>query len=74
MSRRDYRLYLNDIRDCCAKIKDYTKGIGFEEFLHNPMLADAVVRNLGIIGEATKWLTGRRSPGFGISSSTSTLD
>ncbi len=56
MSRRDYRLYLIDIKDCCGKIIDYTRGVDYEEFLHNPMRIDAVVRNLITIGEAAKKL------------------
>jgi len=51
---RDYRLFLDDIRDSCAKVLRYTAGMNFEQFVDEEQVFDAVVRNLGIIGEATK--------------------
>jgi len=54
MPKRDYKLFITDIRDCANRILDYTRGKSFEEFIKNQMLIDAVVRNLEIIGEATK--------------------
>ena len=56
MSERDYRLFLTDIRDCAHKILEYVQGKSYDEFLNTPMLIDAVIRNLEIIGEATKHL------------------
>jgi uncharacterized protein with HEPN domain len=56
MSKRDYRLFINDMYDCACKILDYVKGLSFEEFIKNEMLIDAVIRNLEIIGEASKHL------------------
>lgn len=54
MSKRDYKLFIRDVRDCAKKIMDYTEGKTFEEFTENQMLIDAVIRNLEVIGEATK--------------------
>ena len=54
MPKRDYKLFITDISDCTKRILDYTKGKTFEEFVKNQMLMDAVIRNLEIIGEATK--------------------
>ncbi|VUT24180.1 MAG: hypothetical protein MASP_00379 [Candidatus Methanolliviera sp. GoM_asphalt] len=54
MPERDFKLFIIDIRDCANRILDYTRGKSFEEFIKNQMLIDAVVRNLEIIGEATK--------------------
>jgi len=54
MSKRNYKLFITDISDRANRILDYTKGKSFEEFIKNQMLIDAVVRNLEIIGEATK--------------------
>jgi uncharacterized protein with HEPN domain len=51
---RDYRLYLDDMRESCEKILRYTRGLTFEQFLHDEKTFDAVVRNLEIIGEAAK--------------------
>ena len=49
---RDPRLYLSDILEGIARIREYTKNIDFNEFTMNRMIQDAVVRNLEIIGEA----------------------
>jgi uncharacterized protein with HEPN domain len=54
MPERYYKLFITDIRDCTNRILDYTMDKSFDEFIENQMLIDAVVRNLEIIGEATK--------------------
>jgi uncharacterized protein with HEPN domain len=54
MPKRDYKLFISDIRDCTKRILEYTASKTFEEFKGNQMLMDAVIRNLEIIGEATK--------------------
>ena len=54
MKRRGYELYLQDIRDAIDKIEIYTRNLSFQKFSHDRMAIDAVVRNLEIIGEATK--------------------
>lgn len=57
MKTRNDRLYIYDIEKCCEKIADYLSGITYENFMGNPMLQDALVRNLEIIGEASKNLS-----------------
>ena len=47
-------IYLNHISDCIIKIQAYTDGINEDEFLNNSLIQDGVIRNLEIIGEATK--------------------
>ena len=54
MNKRSDRLYLEDIVDSISKINSYTKGLSFREFTDNPIIIDAVIRNLEIIGEAAK--------------------
>jgi uncharacterized protein with HEPN domain len=49
-------IYLTHIQECISKIKQYTQGIDENEFLNNTLVQDAVIRNLEIIGEATKHL------------------
>lgn len=49
-------IYLTHIQECISKIKQYTQGINENEFLNNSLVQDAVIRNLEIIGEATKHL------------------
>lgn len=52
MSKRDLDLLLDDILECCQKIKKYTKDYSFDDFLNDDRTIDAVVRNFTIIGEA----------------------
>ena len=52
MSKRDLDLLLNDILECCEKIKKYTNGYNFDDFMNDDKTIDAVVRNFTIIGEA----------------------
>jgi len=54
---KDDELYLKHIRDSISKIEEYTKGIDREKFLENSLIQDGVVRQLEIIGEATKKLS-----------------
>ena len=51
---RDHRLFLDDIRLACEKILRYTQTMTFEQFTVDEKSFDAVVRNLEIIGEASK--------------------
>jgi uncharacterized protein with HEPN domain len=57
MSKRRDRDYLNDIREAIQRISTYTVGLTYEEFMKDIKTQDAVVRNLEIIGEATKNLS-----------------
>ena len=54
MSKRNVRLFLEDILGAIDKIERYIAGISFEEYEQNEMIVDAVTRNLEIIGEASK--------------------
>lgn len=53
---KDPKVYLQDIMEATKKIEKYTKNLTFTEFRKNELVIDAVVRNLEIIGEATKKL------------------
>ena len=50
---RSERLYLTDIRDAIDRILDYTSKVR-GDFIVDPRTQDAVVRNIEIIGEATR--------------------
>lgn len=50
--RRDHGLFLDDILDAIAKIRNYTTGLDYATFSKDVKTQDAVVRNLEIIGEA----------------------
>jgi uncharacterized protein with HEPN domain len=53
---KDDRAYLLHIRDAVARILEYTRD-GRTEFLADHKTQDAVLRNLEIVGEATKNLS-----------------
>ena len=57
MAKRSDKLYLKDIFDSIEKIESYINNLNYEEFSEDLMVIDAVVRNLEIIGEATKNLS-----------------
>ena len=54
MSKRDPRFFLADILEAIEKIERYTRGLTREELWEDDLVADAVVRNLEIIGEAAR--------------------
>lgn len=54
MSKREPKLYLQDIIDSIKKIEGYVKDHSYEKFVNDEMALDAVVRNIEIIGEAAK--------------------
>jgi len=51
---RDWRLYLEDMIDCCQKIIEYTSSLDMAVFKDNSLVYDATLRNLEILGEAAK--------------------
>ena len=52
MSKREIKLLLEDMLDAALKIKRYTRGFDFDQFLNDDKTIDAVVRNFEVIGEA----------------------
>lgn len=57
MKGRNDKLYVFDINQCCEKIESYLQNVTKDDFLKNEMLQDAIVRNIEIIGEASKSLS-----------------
>ncbi len=51
---KDDLIYIEHILQAINKIIEYTKDISQFEFNKNEMIQDAVIRNIEIIGEATK--------------------
>ena len=49
---REYRLYIDDIKQAIIKIQNYTAGITEDEFKKDTKTYDSVLHNLMIIGEA----------------------
>ncbi|MBN1637806.1 MAG: DUF86 domain-containing protein [Ignavibacteriales bacterium] len=53
MSKREQNLLLQDMLESAIKIKNYIKGVDFEQFKNDDKTVDAVVRNFEIIIEAS---------------------
>lgn len=51
------KLYKHHIVDAAEKIRTYVSDVNLDQFAHNQLLIDAVLRNLQIIGEAAKRLS-----------------
>ncbi len=49
---RDWKLYLDDIREAGFRIASYTEGMDREAFASDTRTCDAAIRNLEIIGIA----------------------
>jgi len=52
--KRDYILFLEDISIRIEKIERYTKNMNFEEFKQDDKTVSACIREIEVIGEATK--------------------
>jgi uncharacterized protein with HEPN domain len=57
MSKRRDPDYLSDIREAIQRILIYTADLTYQQFMEDTKTQDAVVRNLEVIGEATKNLS-----------------
>jgi uncharacterized protein with HEPN domain len=62
--KRDFKAFLEHIMEAVKNIEAYTKGFTREEFSRNKLVQDGVVRNLEIIGEATKRLPEAITSGY----------
>ena len=56
--KKDPRIFLDHILESIEDIESYIKGISKDKFLRDCKTQDAVMRRLGIIGEAVKNLIG----------------
>lgn len=54
MSKRQLKLYVEDINSSIDNIRNFTKDLTYTKFKRNKLVIDAVIRNLEIIGEAAK--------------------
>lgn len=52
--KRDYKLFIDDIRESIRLIEEYTKNISEQQFKQDKKIQDAVIRRLEIMGEAVK--------------------
>jgi uncharacterized protein with HEPN domain len=51
---KDDLAYIEHILDCIRKINEFSSGLTLKEFKTNEMAQDAIIRNIEIIGEASK--------------------
>lgn len=54
---KDDTVFLRHILDAINKIQEYTKGMDYADFRASSLVQDGVIRQLEIIGEATKNLS-----------------
>ncbi|WP_457602756.1 HepT-like ribonuclease domain-containing protein [Nitratifractor sp.] len=52
MPKREKKLYIADILDSAAAIKEFTEGMSFEDFVGDRKTYSATIREYIIIGEA----------------------
>lgn len=55
--KKDDTVYLRHILDAVEQIEDYLKGVSADQFLQTRLLQDGVVRQLEIVGEASRNLS-----------------
>ena len=55
--KKDHVVYLKHILDAIDRIEEYTRGVGYEDFMRTNLVQAGVIREIEIIGEATKRLT-----------------
>jgi uncharacterized protein with HEPN domain len=46
--------YIDHILDCIRKINKFSRGLSLEDFRNSELVQDAIIRNIEIIGEASK--------------------
>lgn len=52
--KREYKLFIEDIKGSIAQIEEFVGDMNFQEFANDEKTSSAVVRKLEIVGEATK--------------------
>lgn len=58
MPKRGDFEFLSDIREAIKRVESYVADMNYDDFLKDTKTQDAVVRNLEIIGEAVKNISG----------------
>jgi uncharacterized protein with HEPN domain len=56
VKKREYRDYLQDIYDATHEVATFIEGMTYEDFLKDKKTANAVIRSIEVIGEASKQL------------------
>lgn len=59
MKERDDTVYLRHVLDAIARIEEYLQEISQQAFSKTPLLQDGVIRQVQIIGEASKRISSK---------------
>ncbi|HOL22219.1 MAG TPA: DUF86 domain-containing protein [bacterium] len=59
MPEKEDKIFLCHISDAISRIEEYTSEIDEDEFIENHLIQDGVIRQIEIIGEATKRLSNK---------------
>ena len=51
---KDDLAYIDHILDCIRKIQRFSKGLDLKKFSEDELVQDAIIRNIEVIGEASK--------------------
>jgi len=54
MTQKDWRVRVEDMLEAIDRIESYVDGMSVEQFVADSRTQDAVIRNLEILGEASK--------------------
>lgn len=54
MTSKDWRVRVEDMLEAIERITAYVDGMSLKQFLDDPRTQDAVLRNLEVLGEASK--------------------
>jgi len=54
MPPRNWKIRIGDILECIQRVQRYTEGMSFDQFEADDKTIDSVLRNLEIIGEASR--------------------
>lgn len=46
--------YIDHILDCIRKVQRFSRGLDLKKFSENELVQDAIIRNIEVIGEASK--------------------
>lgn len=57
MCPRDWRARIEDILESIYNLDDYTRGMTFKEFLNDKKTMKAAAYEIGIIGEAARYIS-----------------
>jgi uncharacterized protein with HEPN domain len=48
------KAYIQHMLSCIERVLKFTKDLAYEDFANNELVQDAVIRNIEVIGEASK--------------------